>query len=531
MNVYLSRDGSVEGPYDLAELSEQLASGALNGTEQVCPEGRETWISLADAVERKATPARPRREQNIPDALPRKRSGCRRGCLFILIAFGVLCLVLAITVNRIVWHSAIPYKFVANLVCKDNPDLRIEGITGSISEGVSIRHFSYTDEEGNTSFLENAGFRHNPLRQIFTKQRFILYTLEAERGHFFVSSFTGDKDADENDATDEDFQTEAEEAGDGLDLFEIRSISIENIVIEARDTGKAFELARLHLDGFKIEDDRLDMGELIIESNLLELEVPPASSAFSNGQAVKLDMNFKGRLRPDLIEALAKAIPFEGTLTMEDGTTSRADLAACGEAVTASMHENADGHGQVTLQARDWRIGTYAPRIMLDHVSGILTIEMLTDADTVKSPDGKDKKDQTDWTETLVRLTVADGSFKLGTAVFTCEALDKRIDPTEKEPIRLAATAVKDTVSYKLTAALTLDPATDDADLQLSLTSTPESSLRDCLGKLLFEQPYAELPAENQKQIEWHEKAFLTPLFDEAPDKPEQDDAHPEGGR
>lgn len=534
MNLYLSRDGSVEGPYSLEALKGRLDSGEFTGAEDVCPVGEDAWISLSDALARPQAavpPQIPRAYHAVPrDA---KRSGCKVGCTSVLLTIIVLCLVLVFVFNRVVWHSAVPYKILARLVCKDSPNITIKGIQGSISEGASIQYFSYTDEEGNTSFLEEAGFRHNPLRQILTGKKFILYNVEVKRGHFFVSSFTDSNEtADDETSGDGDADDADTENGETLDLFEIRNVSIADMVIEARDTGAKFELTMLHLDGFKIEDGKFEMGELVLKSNVLDLEIPPATSTLVDGESERLDLTFTGNLKPDLIEAMAENIPFAGTFTVVGKKLVRADLIACDDAFKASMQDDGVEPAHFTLRAEDLRIRSYAPGVMLDHISGTVRIEEMPEQPgTVRKGGAADMKKATNWSEVPSRLTVTGGAFHLGSAAFVCDPLDQVLTPPREEPVQLRARAAKGGSTYLLTVTVAPDEAGDDASVQLSLTSTPEKALRDILGNLLYDATYAELPVENQQTVEWHEGAFLGHLFERTSDPSSEKEALPKGGK
>jgi hypothetical protein len=539
MNVYVNRNGSVEGPFDIAELKTLVEAGELTGNEDVCPEGDDTWVPLSSAFLHcpSVSTKRPPTGASRVAAKGRREGGCRTGCVTLLLVFAMLCIILVFSFNRIVWHSSIPYRVIAHLISSENPHITIEGISGSISEGASVQYFSYTDADGHTSFLEHAGFRHNPLKQMFSQKRFVLYNVEVKRGHLFVPSFK-DTDSSEDGDTEEPESSGASqsEKTPGLKLFEIKTISIHNVVVEARDTGQTFELNTLTLDGLKIADGQFDMGELLVESNFIDLTVPPATSSIVNGKLEALDMSFKGHLKPDLIESLTKGIPFKGDFKFVNGKLNRGQLTACGGAVKILMAEAADGTGTMTAKANDWRINSYGPALMLDHVYGTLIVEgkfdeQGTDALAGKADGGAGSlKHPLPRTDESHKLIISDLSFDLGSVTFTGEPLNAVLTPDRKDPVVLVSRAVDGEICYTLKATLTPDQQNDSASLQLSLTSVPERSLRDCLSSLLYKNPYSDLEKDQRKRVEWYEKAFLKPLFTEQPANTQKDDSHQEEG-
>jgi len=85
----------------------------------------------------------------------------RYGCLVILVVLIVLAIVALLLIRHVFVGTAVPFRVVANLVQKANPNIKIEGISGDLSTGPSVKSITWGDDPANRSEILDLRVKYN----------------------------------------------------------------------------------------------------------------------------------------------------------------------------------------------------------------------------------------------------------------------------------------------------------------------------------------------------------------------------------
>jgi len=499
MRVYINRQGSVQGPYDLNELQAFIAAGDMAADQTVCPEGSEAWIPASQILSQQE-------EGQVPPTATVKRPRRKRHpvqfSLVTTLTVGVVALLLiGFAANRLIWHSAIPLRLAASILNKHDR-IELEGVSGSLAGGTTVRMFRYHHTDGNTSFIEDAGFRHSPIKEISSKRRFTIYELHASRAHLFLPLYTQDDDdaPSDSDRTGADLSVSKEcpspAAGeaDSLQLFEIRTIDISDVVIEDRISGRRLDLNTLHVDGLKVENDRLEIGELTLKSNAVDLHIPPSTTQLENGTVERTQISWTGAIKPGVDEQLAAAIDFHGAASIRSNHLENATFAIFDDQLT--LEAQGDEALQTgSLAVDDLSLRHYFPQLHIEHLTGSLHARM-------SAVDG-------------MTMELNQGFFDLGTTRFNIERkLLPRLDDEGRIAFLLAqghATDLNCRIELLLQDGSKREGATSEITLQIE--SDPPRRKEEILASILFERPYRDLPTEQQQIVDLHGKIFTSHTY------------------
>ena len=127
------------------------------------------------------------REMNGVETEKRPGMGCVAKGLIGCAVFAVVGIVGGIAIGYyVILHTAVPAKIAAWALNKD-PDIQIEGITGSLSKGFGVETIRYTDEEGNTNALDDIRLHYEK-----DGDTTVISEVHVGRGYFYVDRSKGE---------------------------------------------------------------------------------------------------------------------------------------------------------------------------------------------------------------------------------------------------------------------------------------------------------------------------------------------------
>jgi len=482
MRMFLERNGLVDGPYNLVEIKNMQSAGGLDANALVCPEGEENWIPLSQVLAGCGEVA----TEGGRRTKPPKQKSCLLGCLLPLLSGLVITvLVVAIAGYMIIFHSSIPLKIASASLTKLNPRIEVEGISGSISRGASFKGLRYHHADGNISYIEDVGISHNPLREIMGQKKIIIYELHAKRAHLYLPQSS--ESTDVNDESESESVEHTPDDGvvaeqDGIcDIFEIRKIDIEDVVIEHRASGKKLDIERLSLEGYKAEKGEIVSGELTIKSNFLDFHMPSVVTHVTDRQIEQTTLSFSGAIKPAASRNIGVTIIFSGEMLVASNKLVLARMQAFDEALELNLQGKDDGF-LLSVTASELLLSSYMPALPLADMTGHLTFECSDDDDQ--------------------KMVVDKGHFEFGLAHFEVLPQEVLFDAESLRPVLLEARASKRASTYQMRLELIIptDEKDQEPSLNLCLTSIPESGIDEILADLLFNEAYTSLsPAQHQK--------------------------------
>lgn len=241
--------------------------------------------------------------------------GCL-GCLAIIIGVPLLLFMLGFYV---LFHTSIPLKALEGVHVENGKVIRISGVTGTISSGVSIEKIVVDDEPEDTT-VEGFTFRYNGFWDVVFNNRFIIEKLSTDRAVFVVGDdFWESLKLDELEAEWEQIDANANNTGDP-GLFELRELNFAETSIKSRDGEIDIEIPLIRIAGLRIQGDDFDVAELEVTSDVLMVELLEAEAVEINEQELPFKKMIKGRVLPELHPRVVSEIDFSLELGMADGT-------------------------------------------------------------------------------------------------------------------------------------------------------------------------------------------------------------------
>jgi len=222
---------------------------------------------------------------------PEKKSGL--GCLFnLLITLAVLALSLGGCGYVAVMHTALPFKALAKLVeaGSTNVNLRITGISGSISSGFDVKSIQWTG--GN---IADVRMKYNGFRNLMSKKELILHEVKVGLAHFDIAGWKSNRQANTTTnalspaQTDTSISTLTNSSNStltntsggepALKLFQIDRLTIKDVALTNSLTGFSLVIPALEWTGFKASKGTMEFGQLTVDSDRLKISTQPARTA------------------------------------------------------------------------------------------------------------------------------------------------------------------------------------------------------------------------------------------------------------
>jgi hypothetical protein len=410
---------------------------------------------------------------------PSSKKGCVIGCVAAAIGIPLL---LVLGGYFLVMHSSVPLQLAAKAMGTVN-DITIKGIDGSISSGFTIEEMRSSDSQGNESVLEGLSLKWSDMTKLRTSRELIIEEIALERAHIYISS--SDEEGQTDSPSEENHDrgvARTEQEGTPLELFEIKKVDIREVVIESTTDDFKLELNQILMEGFRIQNDDLELETLTIGSNFIELQLENAEPTTIEGQNVAFTRRLVGSLKPAVHGSLDREIDFTVEMGAIDGNFVNRIQMLDGAVEVINL-----GNGGL----QRLRIDNFNPA---DYFSkewqGLLSeISLVVKSDT---PDP----------QTGLRIVKAEsGEFAIGNTTFFVEPqilLEEGPEANADAPTPpIIATGKRD----GLTITAKLEKLNAPPYFGVSLSSTPERKPRELLALILFNQPFSELNPAQQAEV------------------------------
>jgi hypothetical protein len=380
-----------------------------------------------------------------------KKSGL--GCLLnLLIAVVVLVLALVGGGYIAVMHTALPFKAVASLLesGSTNVNLRITGISGSISSGFGVKSIRWT---GGT--IGDVRVKYSGFRDLVSKKELILREVHVGQAHLDITDWKSSPAATNTTPT----STSSESP---LKLFQIDRLTIQDVALTNRLTGFSLAMPALEWTGFKAAKGHVEFGQLKVDSDRLKIATKPARSA-------EFQKLIEGTLLPKLHPMIRRPVNFI------------ADVGYAGSNVICRV-SGFDGKLNFEIKPDQTSVLRCQGLDLADYFDAPLPQDLTTELSLEKGS-----------------VKVRSGTFKLGVCTFVFPA--QNISGTNL--VFAVSRAAGKEIRYELVAS------DEPSRLQQRLTARPPLSPQDTLAMIFHGQPYAELPPAAQKDVD--QKRYLSP--------------------
>jgi hypothetical protein len=372
-----------------------------------------------------------------------KRSGL--GCLLnLVIAFVVLVLALAGGGYIAVMHTALPFKVVASLIesGSTNVNLRITGISGSISSGFGVKSIRWT---GGT--IGDVRVKYSGFRDLVSKKELILREVHVGQAHLDITDWKSSPAS--TNATPSSTSSESP-----LKLFQIDRLTIQDVALTNRLTGFSLAMPALEWTGFKAVKGHVEFGQLKVDSDRLKIATKPARSA-------EFQKLIEGTLLPKLHPLIRRPISFI------------ADVGYAGSNVICRV------------SAFDGKLDF---EIKPDQTS-VLRCKGLDLADYFDAPLPQDLTAELSLENGSVK--VRGGTFKLGVRTFEIQLQDA----SETNIVVAVSRTSGEEIRYELVSS------DQPSRIQPRLTAKPPLNPQDTLAKVFYGKLYSELTMGEQADV------------------------------
>ncbi|MEO1131917.1 MAG: hypothetical protein AAFX40_04335 [Cyanobacteria bacterium J06639_1] len=303
--------------------------------------------------------------------------GCWLGCLTLLVGFPAVVIIgsYVILAHTAVPLKLMAMALKSSEAGLGIEGIEIDGIRGSISRGFRIRSIVIPGrEDAEETRLEDLRFQYNGVSDVFRNRRFIISELSVQSAYIELdSSIFDDTDSAIDPLTEESETSEAtpspapettpeassetgsreDEEAEELEItFELRSLELQNVRVRTSD--RTFELAipQFQLAGLLVENgafvlqsldardlslrrdaidlaldipeialkdaflsnDRFDIAEFAIASNLIDAELQAIAPEEIDGQMIpysqRLQLNIAPAIHPRVVQAFDFNIDF-----------------------------------------------------------------------------------------------------------------------------------------------------------------------------------------------------------------------------
>lgn len=400
-----------------------------------------------------------------------KKSGL--GCLLNLI-IGLVTFVLAVVVCGyiVVMHTAFPFRVLASLMEKGgtNVNLKITGITGSISSGFGIKSMRWTGGEIADTRVTYSGFS-----DLWSRKELILRDIHVGKAHIDVTGWTNTTAQTKSQPANAPANVPANGSGESpLNLFEIDRLTIEDVVLTNRLTGFSLVMPMLEWTGFKATKGNVEFGQLTADTDRLKL-------ATRDSHAAGFQKVVEGTLLPKLHPMIRRPIDFTA-----DFGYAQSNVTCRVRAFDGKFDFEAKPDHTASLNCTGLNLADYFDAPLPQDVT--LAVAVVADSQTKTYP-----------------IKLLGGSFKLGVSTFEIPAQDS----TDIHPVLAVSRADGEDFSYELV------PSEKSPPFQLRLTAKPPLNSQDTLAKVFYGKLYAELTSDEQADI-----AHKLPSF--APETPQK---------
>ena len=410
---------------------------------------------------------------NPPPSLPIAPGRSFLGCLLkIVIGLVVLVAVAVVGVYIALMHTAIPFKAVASMIEKAGADenLRISGITGSLSTGIGIGSVEWTGGE-----LADLRITYNGLGDLSARKQLILHEVHVGKAHLDISTWKNDNSEASKPAV-ESTPSPGANGGSGLNLFQIDRLTISDVLLTNSLTGFSLAIPEFDMTGFKAENGRWEFGQINVDTDRLKIvTTKPESAEFQK----RVEVSVLPKLHPLVRQPIHFTVDVNG-----DQAKPACRLSAFDGKLVFEIHPDHTG----TLHCSGLNLG--------DFFDAPLPQDLTLDLASATEAGGKGGP-----------VKIGAGSFKLGVRVFqiTPGTFGKGEAADPNHLVLAVSHSDDDEISYELL------PQQTPGSFNGRLVSKPPLSPQDTVARVFYGKLYSELEAADQKSVDRKTPFFSGP--------------------
>jgi len=428
------------------------------------------------------------------DAPPR-RSGLK---VLLIVLGGLALLFLGILFGGyyLLMHTAVPLRmFGAMLTSGANPEnIKIDGISGSISKGFRIQKIRWGKAETGASEIRDVRLAYNNFWDLMGGRRVVFREIRIGSAHLDLTgseklfSQIADNSADESDQSSDDVDptnavvwTNSSRVSRHAPprqrpgLVQIDRVSVEDVFITNRANGFSLSIPTIEWTGFKSLNGKVELGDLKIESDRLKVTTLPGEEMELQGKKKKFDKKLEGTVLPRLHAAIRQPIAFTVDVR-HDGTSLAWRLKAFDGKLEADRFED----GSESLKCQDLDLAAYIDAPLPQHLSLEATLSGSTDL-----KDG-----------------VRKGSFTLGRKTFTIEPLELEASGNTSKTNQAKTNqlaAVCRSGNSEFTYRVIIPDQVWKAEQRLA--ATPAMTPEETLAQVFYEKSFVQLSEQEQQAV------------------------------
>ena len=432
--------------------------------------------------------------------------------LIIVGALAVMFLALVISGYYILMHTAVPFRMVANVITEagTNQNLRIEGISGSISKGFMVKSITWGEKDKDANQIKDVRVLYGSFWDIMSGQKVVIKQVHVGKAHLDVTGLeevmwpTNSMNLDGMDEGDDEgtnvvvvhtpaintnvfasrrrynrFQRQRYQAPGFAQnrLIQVDDFSIEDVFLTNQTTGFGLSVPAIQWKGFKAQGQNVDLGVLTVDSDRLKVQTKEGEEVEVGGQKVKFQKRLEGTVLPALHKSVRRPIAFTVD-AVHTGTNLVWRLSSLGGKMEA--YQTGDENG--FLRCRDADLKAYFDAPVPEHLTADLAMTRKGTKQTVK---------------------LGKGSFNLGQSRF-------EIQPQEWEKKETLSTNHLTAIGKAGSSVVTyhLFVPNQPWNVEQRLTSEPTMKPQELLARVYYAKGFDQLSGPEQSLVETNKAAF-----------------------
>jgi len=403
----------------------------------------------------------------------------------ILVVLVVLAIVALLLIRHVFVGTAVPFRFVASLVQKANPNIKIEGISGDLSTGPSVKSITWGDDPANRSEILDLRVKYNGWANAKATKRIVIEDVGVKKAHIDLADFgpvtrtTTISSSPGNRPYSSSSSSSSPATDLGMDSIEVKQVLVEDVLITNRHSPFRLSIPKVSWTGFKMTKDSVEPGELVVESDRLTLHTVPGRTVPVGKETVTYQKTLNGTVEPLLHPAILQPIDF--TL----------DYSFVPEVKAPAFHfSTADGKVEIDTNAdgsRSLHVRNLNPAEFFDarklygKEAADFPADLVIEA-TAAPEDGP--------------LTVVSGSFRLGVTTFQIEPGEIAATDSGKAALRAVSRTGAGEIHWTL-------PLKDwPVECRPVFSSERELDPREILARVFAGKKYEELSVDEKQAVD-----------------------------
>jgi len=464
----------------------------------------------------------------------------RYGCLIFLVAFALLIVGGFLFARYMIVSTPMPFRMVARMIEKANPNVRIEGISGDLKTGVSVSSITWGTVPGKPSEILDLRIRYNGYGDMSQTHRLVIHEVGVRRAHIDLADLpSADAAITQTTVTSYSTTSSTTTSGsttattppsgpttsttttssadgpvtttttttsftmptlpgaplpNGLQAFEIERMSIEDVLITNRNSPDfRLSIPKVEWTGFKATPTSLDPGALTVESDRLMLHTEPGRTVQVDGQSIAFQKLLKGTAQPALHPAIKQPISFTADLSFQpQGDAGPFHFVFA----DGNLEINGTANGGGSIHARQVDLASFLdPKKIFGEQTADLPGDLVLDA--VAGP-GFATGNGT--------MKITGGSFRLGVATF-------QIQPLEFTKAGLSGAVFQAVFKTDAGDILWQLPLARFGDEYHPRLMSQGMATTEILSRVFAGRPYEQLTAEEKKAIDARVPVYEKPVY------------------